>query len=191
MSWIDQQQQAAVRHLGDLFDLPPSGPEVTLGAEDECFFLRADGTIATPEDTQAFLRARLALGGEADWEPSGEGLAPRLARVREERAGAKADELFASCKVDRAGYLAARAALPEQGLNTPFGHTRLRELLPRLCAMALESCERLGVASEQLEPLRQLMACLESPAEQHRRSLATLRQAEAAALARGALQLPR
>lgn len=469
MSWIDKRQRATVRHLEDLFDLPPPGPEVTFGAEDERFYLRTDGSIATPEDTQAFLRARLALGGEADWELPGEG-PPRIARVREERAtwsleaagvlelatrpfplsqlrrfgpelqellaerdramavlglrscpfsappslstaqaeqamvhsarlrtlyrkflslspehparftmlqeavaqislaprslaqagtlmrralqwapllyaatdnscgflraersslsvrsrewarhnafvppgreragvpavlldlalgapeesfverylshvaqvplvfhygedgrerydsepcfhelaarglgrvdnaalalslcwfdarlsplrtehcrwlrvevrspdggspastwlaallvcgalvpehaGTQADELFASCKVDREGYLAARSALPEQGLHTPFGNTRLRELLPRLCAIALESCERLGVAPEQLAPLQQLMERSESPAEQHRRGLSTLQQAEAAALARGTPQLP-
>lgn len=70
--------------------------------------------------------------------------------------GAVADQLFAESGVTLEGYLAARAQLPERGLETPFGRTSLRGLLPPFCAIAASTCQRLGVPDRDLAVLHDL-----------------------------------
>ncbi len=85
--------------------------------------------------------------------------------------GAMIDELFVSTGIDRAGYVQARASLPEQGLDVRFGRTRLRTLLPRFCDIARERCSALGVSEDKLAVLVALGATMEPPATEHRRRL--------------------
>lgn len=76
--------------------------------------------------------------------------------IAEPDGGAAADRLFAESGVTREDYLVARALLPERGLDTPFGRTTLRGLLPPFCAMAAAACARLGVADADLAVLYRL-----------------------------------
>jgi hypothetical protein len=87
--------------------------------------------------------------------------------------GAMIDELFMSTGIDRAGYVQARASLPERGLDVPFGRTRLQSLLPRFCDIAAERCLALGVSEDKLAALYALGATMEAPATEHRRRFAS------------------
>lgn len=84
MSFLPSRSMRRIASLMDLFTASESEREVTFGAEDERFYLREDGTIATPADTQHFLERRVAAGGVADRDP-GSDTSASIARVHEAR----------------------------------------------------------------------------------------------------------
>ncbi len=82
MSYLNQGQYRRLSRLHDLFEAPLDDC-LTLGAEDERFYVAADGSLATPEQIQRFFQSRIAAGGVGEYDRGEQSVS--IGRVVEDR----------------------------------------------------------------------------------------------------------